>query len=376
VVRVAMLGANGQVGSEMCLLMSKLSDVELAAVCRNRSGSAFLRWQGIACRHGRPADPADAPRLFGDCDVILNFALASGNPAQIRATEDQLIHNSFAFSKPDAIIVYFSTQSVYGDPRPDRRIRWRNPYGRAKLVSEARVRAASKRWRKRAFILRLGHVCGELQGISLDMRRELLQERAVLPAKDLPSNTVLTISILDAIEQIVRGQARPGTYDLMNTPQWTWRQVYRWEAGRCGAPFDPTFTGAAASTYPGFGRRLLSTARSWAAHRGIRELLAKLLAYAPASVSRRSQALWYCQRARAEIGALARAPSVEPADHLSWVANGRRPLPQRPTEELLRDDPYRDLSGAAWRPGWPSDLPDADFVTEVLPRRATQAQTE
>src|SRR5262249_1500329 len=151
-----------------------------------------------------------------------------------------------------------STQSVYGDPNPERRIRWRNPYGRAKLVSESRVRAASRRWRRRAFILRLGHVCGELQGISLDIRRELLEERAVLPVTDVPSNTVLTVAILDAIEQIIAGRVHPGTYDLMNNPQWSWTQVYRYEAERCGALFAPTFKAVATDKADGSAwRRLL-----------------------------------------------------------------------------------------------------------------------
>jgi nucleoside-diphosphate-sugar epimerase len=373
--RIAVLGANGQVGAEICLLLSKSSDVELVAICRNRSGSAFLRWQGIACRHGRPADAADAPRLFGDCDIILNFALASGNPAQIRSTEDQLIHNSFACSKPEAIVVYFSTQSVYGDPSPARRLRWRNPYGRAKLVSESRVLAGTRRWRKPTFILRLGHVCGELQSISLNMRHELLQQRAVLPLQDVPSNTVLTVAILDAIEQIVQGQIRPGTYDLMNTPQWSWRQVYRYEAERCGAPFNPTFAGPAARRPAGQGWRLLAMARKLAAGRWNRELLAKLLAYAPASVSRRAQAIWYCQRARAEIAALA-ATGLEPAEHLSWVTNGERPLPQRSTVELLQADPYGGLLDPGMRPRWPSDLPDAAFATAIRVPEAPQAQID
>jgi nucleoside-diphosphate-sugar epimerase len=360
------------VGAEICLLLSRLAhDIELVAVCRNRSGSAYLRWQGIACRHGRPADPVDAARLYGDCDIILNFALAGGNPAQIRRTEQQLIHNCFEFSKPDARIVYFSTQSVYGDPRLGRLVRWRNPYGRGKLSAESRVRAERRHWRKEAYVLRLGHVCGELQNISLDIRRDLLQERAALPAADLPSNTVLTIAIVDAIEEIVAGRVTPNTYDLMNTPQWTWRQVYDYEAQRCGVATAPTVirdvakgdavhgntaygeaAGSSNEASAGSGLRLI-------AKRSIRELVAKLLAYAPEAVSRRAQAIWYRQRASAEIHSLTRVRRAAPADHLSWIANGRRPLPQRPTVELLASDPYQALGYQDPMHSWPADLPDA-----------------
>jgi nucleoside-diphosphate-sugar epimerase len=357
-VRVGVLGANGQVGSELCLLLAKLDDIELVPVCRTRSGSAFLRWQGIACRHGRPADPADAPRLLADCDLVLNLALAGGNPAQIRATEDRLIRHSFEFSRANATVVYFSTQSVYGDPSPGRSLRWRNPYGRAKLVSESKVRAAARRFGKRAFILRLGHVCGEIQGISLDIRRDLARGEAVLPAQDVPSNTVLTASILDAVREVLEGEVPPGTYDLMNTPQWTWRQVYAFEARRIGMDFEP------ARLPPGkadaHGRRGLgSVARRLLAGRWIRELLAKLLAHAPPDLSRRAQAVWYVQRARAEIAALSSGIQAASADHLSWVTNGTHPFPQRSTLEVLRENPYEALLNSPTQLSWPADLADA-----------------
>lgn len=366
-VKVAVLGANGQVGSEICLLLSHVPDVELVAVCRNRSGSAFLRWQGIACRHGRPADLTDARRLFGDCDLILNFALGSGNPAQIRSTEDNLIQNSFACSRPDATVVYFSTQSVYGDPSPGRRVRWKNPYGRAKLVSETRVLAASRKFRKPAFILRLGHVCGELQGISLDIRRELRERRAFLPATDVPSNTVLTVAILDAIEQIRTGAAKPGVYDLMNTPQWTWRQVYRYEAERCDLPFEPISVPDPMTSRSGVRVSFSSIVKVMTGARWNRDVLAKLLAHAPPSVSQRAQAAWYRQRASAEIAALSHQPGNELAEHLCWVTNGRHPLPQRPTVDLLRSDPYRGLLSNGSRQSWPADLPDAALTVCVRP---------
>jgi hypothetical protein len=302
--------------------------------------------------------------LLGDCDLVLNLALASGNPAQIRSTEDLLIHNSFEFAPPGATVVYFSTQSVYGDPTPGQYIRWRNPYGRAKRVSESRVLAAARRFRRRAYILRLGHVCGELQGISLDIRRDLIQGRAVLPARDVPSNTVLTASILDAVEEILRGRVQPGTYDLLNTPQWTWKQVYEYEARRTGVSFDPAFSPPVSMHRGRPGRALLSVARSMVSGRWNRELLAKLLAYAPPSVSRRAQAVWYAQRARAEIAAVSAPERLAPAEHLSWVTNGDHyPLPQRATIEVLRADPYEGLLNSPLRPRWPADLPDAPRAT-------------
>ena len=46
-------------------------------ITRNVSGSAFLRLQGVACRHGRITIQPRPRDLIGDCDVIVNFALSN-----------------------------------------------------------------------------------------------------------------------------------------------------------------------------------------------------------------------------------------------------------------------------------------------------------
>src|SRR5450631_4191536 len=107
--RVAIIGANGQVGAEVCLILSKHRDIELVPICRNRLGSAFLRSRGIACRHGLPADHKQASLLLGDCDVIVNLALASGSLREASDANRNLINNSIEFSARSAKILYFST---------------------------------------------------------------------------------------------------------------------------------------------------------------------------------------------------------------------------------------------------------------------------
>src|SRR5262249_741297 len=94
-MRIAVLGANGQVGAELCLLLSRQENVEVVPVCRTPMGSAFLRFHGLACRHGQPANPLEAHRLLGDCDVIANLALTSlaHNYREAMALHDNLIRN-------------------------------------------------------------------------------------------------------------------------------------------------------------------------------------------------------------------------------------------------------------------------------------------
>jgi nucleoside-diphosphate-sugar epimerase len=361
-LKLGVVGANGQVGAELCLLLATRPDIELIAICRNRSGSAFLRWQGISCRHGRVADPTDAPRLLGDCDVVVNSALASGAPAQIRRSEDRIIQSIFAYSKNSATIVHFSTQTVYGDPRPNRWIRWRNPYGRAKLASERRVRLEGRRTKKPTFILRLGHVCGELQKISILIREDIRARNVILPVENRSSNTVYTAAIIGAIEQIIRGAAVPGTYDLMNTPRWTWREVYEYEAGICKLPLGAEILESPrASWNAGVTEPALRLAGSLVAAPQVRDIFAKLFAYLPDSANARLMARWYTKRAQTEIASLSGAR--EPAEHLSWVENGVRFFPA----EIATLDLMRTISLQQWEPRrtqWAADLPDANEAAD------------
>ncbi len=365
-LRLGMVGANGQVGAELCLMLAARKDIELVPICRNRSGSSFLRWHGIACRHGRVADPADAARLLGDCDVIVNSSLATGAPSQIRRIEDQIVQSIFRYSKDSATIIHLSTQSVYGDPRPNRWVRWRNPYGRVKLATERQVRLQSRSTRKPAFILRLGHVCGPLQEISNTIRATIRARTVSLPTENRSSNTVYTAAIIGAIAQIIAQRARPDTYDLMNTPRWTWREVYEYEADGCAVPLVPRIVeSSSASWKSAIIAPAVRMAGSLTAAQPVRDLFAKVFAYVPESMNARAMAWWYAKRARTEIAALT-LPKQLP-EHLSWLENGVNFFPaENATIDLLRSaSALREAPGEAG--AWPADLPDAQrFVPTAL----------
>jgi nucleoside-diphosphate-sugar epimerase len=367
--RIAILGANGQVGAELCLLLSRMPDCELVPICRNPTGSAFLRYSGIACRHGLPAEPGEAPQLIGDCDVIVNCALGTGTPAEIRSFDRRLVQNIFSHSRPDATIIHFSTLMVHGDPRRGKRRRVRDAYGRAKFAAERLILAESKRSGKPGYILRLGHVCGPLQNITDRIQKEIAIGQVVLPEDDVASNTVYTVTIVDAIMSVLAGKERPGEYDLTNAPQWTWRQVYSYEGERSHQAFAPQLVPRPISQ--GLLKQLSlpagRTMRRWARTPVIRRTLEKWLAIAPAALNERAQASWFKMRAGVEIGAIVAAPVLAP--ELSWIRLDRHPMTSlQSTAKLLSADPYKDLT-ANIQNRWPKDLglAAASGITAVKP---------
>jgi hypothetical protein len=167
------------------------------------------------------------------------------------------------------------------------------------------------------------------------------------------------VTIADAVLSIIAGKQVPGTYDLMNNPEWTWRQVYEQEARLCGVPFEAVTAKPAARPSPlaWLGQAASRAAGGVAATEVVRRLGAIVLAYLPEGLGARAQAWWHCKRARTEILSLRRSPA--PPGYLSWVANGRLFLRSlAPTAELLADVEYRNLT-LTGRDRWPADLPNA-----------------
>jgi nucleoside-diphosphate-sugar epimerase len=316
--RIAILGANGQVGAEVCLRLRGVEGVEVVPIARNVSGSAFLRLNGIECRHGRITDPAEARILIGDCDVVVNFALSNtAIPRVDRDVNRQILRSMVSAAKPGAPLVFASTIMVYA---PGMRFWFPDSYGLEKLAAERRFRRLCRASRHPAFVFRLGHVLGDMQNITGKIRKEIQNEKVALPHQGLrASNTVFTSAIVEAVAQIAQRQSnqqppKPGTYDLITSPQWTWLDVYKYYAAQIGLPLqlqpstqvhDPKFDLASLS---GAMRRSL---RYLANHRTLSERLTFLLAFLPRSVNQRVYLRYLQTRAQTEINALRQSEKID-----------------------------------------------------------------
>ena len=231
-MRIVLVGGNGQVGAEVALLLSRQSGVDVQTISRSREGSAFLRLNGIQVTHGDISKPEDARRILDGGDVIANFALALGSPASAVARNRTIIQNCFDYSPQPSTVVFFSTLAVHGEYSPDGR-RQSTFYGQLKRQNEAQVRRLSRQKKRKAYVLRLGHVMGDYQRLNELIRDEISNPPVFLPYPDRLSNVTATVTIADALLAIASKRAGPpGIYDLLNQPQWNWREVYECEAKR------------------------------------------------------------------------------------------------------------------------------------------------
>ena len=311
--RVAILGANGQVGAEVSLRLRGVEGIEVVPIARNISGSAFLRLNDMECRHGRISDPAEAHSLIGDCDVVVNFALSNtAIPRTDRDMNRQIVRSMIAAAKPGATIVFASTIMVYA---PGMKFWIPDSYGLEKLVAETIFRRACRASQHPAFVFRLGHVMGEMQNITGKIRGEIRDGKVALPHQGLcASNTVFTAAIVEAIVQVAQTALKRGTYDLITFPQWTWLDVYKYYAAQLGLPLQlaqAEQVGGPKSVLGSPGDSVRRFMGYLANHHALTERLTFLLAFLPRSLNQRMYLRYLQTRALTEINALRQSEKVE-----------------------------------------------------------------
>lgn len=231
-LRIAVLGANGQVGSETCLFLRRYPDVTVVPISRSLANSFLLRRCGFEPRIGSVKDAASARELLGDCEAVVDFALPKGTTEEMRAANETIMSAAMQGGDRLKTYIYMSTQSVYRLKRDDPLYR---AYGATKHHAEKFAARTARATGRAAYILRLGQVHGELQSVSRQTLNELaLHAGEVATVVPGPSFTVFAFSVAEAIRKAARREYAPGLYTLISEPAWTWRDIHSWYAARAG----------------------------------------------------------------------------------------------------------------------------------------------
>lgn len=231
-MKIAVIGANGQVGREVCLFLSVMG-VKVVPISRTELGGIFLERCGLQCRYGAIGNPEDAKRLLEGCDLVVDFSHPHDLPAQVRPAVKSNIENALRLAPAESPYVYISTMSAFGMSPSESKMK-------NYLLSHTRY-AADKRYLERValsgqgkrdvYVLRLGQVHGDLQRASQEFMVEAALGKVYLPfSVNTASYTVFCFTIAEALMNIALGKERPGRYTLVSTPPWTWGEVYAYWA--------------------------------------------------------------------------------------------------------------------------------------------------
>lgn len=259
-IAIGIIGANGVVGSEVCLYLQQREGLKVIPICRTTLSSVFLRRAALECRHGSLQKAEEATDLLSGCDVVVDFSLPRGLPSQFRPAARALITNAIASAPAKAPFVYISSTMAFGMPRYNGKLKnyviSRSAYGLLKRYSENVARRAATKERRPLYILRIGHVHGEMQPISRLIRKTLQRDTAYVP--DGQSHSVFAFTIAEAIAQIAHGRERPGEYTIISNPQWTWEEIHQFYCWRAGFPSEIIKIPPKSRRSPGSRRRQLA----------------------------------------------------------------------------------------------------------------------
>jgi len=231
VIDVAIIGAGGQVGSNLMAFLSENSRIRLHGICRNEVTAARLRMEGFDIKCGSISDPEVAGKFLSDCEMIVNCSASSGSPGKTQK-EDRSVIRSLSQLPGKKRFIHLSSVGVYGtcissvrntfkQPKPD----W--PYGHFKLHLENYLASCLKEKKHEYVVLRMGHVYGKNQWLSRFILEKIYDPEFRLPFDgQLPSNAIHVRNISKAIEKLILEWNQLGTFNLQDSPESTWREVF------------------------------------------------------------------------------------------------------------------------------------------------------
>lgn len=231
-MKVAVIGANGNVGTELCILLK--NECDIIPIVRNKVASVFLEYHGLKCGIGDLTNNDTAKTLLEDADVIVNATWVSdrfsGSQNQTsREMNKKIIENCFKFSKKTAVIVYLGTIRAFANKVDPKTSKFFPPrYDVEKQFLDKIMQKFAKRFNKKGISFRCGHVFGDGQPNAIALKK-LLSERknySIQVHPDIASNILHIVTLKDAIFKCIDEKIKSNTYSLVNNPQWSWKEVF------------------------------------------------------------------------------------------------------------------------------------------------------
>ena len=229
---IGIIGGSSQVGSSVAYYLKNYSDVNFKCFVRSSYSQVFFDLLNIAYEKFDINNSMELKHKLEECDTVLDFSFPTGQLSGIPDAIDNILTHVISSMQPGATFIYMSSIMAYGMDANEKFIRntffSHTPYAFIKRKAEARCLALGKKFGINAYNFRLGQVHGFLQSVNTSFREKLKDKKVVFidgSPGDL-TNTVFINTIAEAILNFSKEKHSPGTYTLVNNPQWTLTQLY------------------------------------------------------------------------------------------------------------------------------------------------------
>lgn len=286
--KIVLLGANGQIATEVALYLRGLAQVQLHGMVRSRYGTVLLDMAGIPCSvldYARITDE-NRVRLF-DAQAIVDCTYPAGQSQNLTQLIQSNANAVMQCMSPGATYVHASSISAFGMPIDSTEIRdyrfARTHYARTKRNAENNLSRLASRRQIRVCHLRLGQVHGVLQSVTRQYCG--LINGGVIHSTGTPtsmSTTVFCHSVAEAFLKAARGEfPDAGIITVVSQPQWTLTDLFDVYRKIGGAEFDVHYDGVTA-TNTGYGGLIARLIRMGTPFRTVIE--SQVLPYIPGLV--------------------------------------------------------------------------------------------
>lgn len=305
-ITIGVIGASGQVGTEVCLFLKTYPGVRPIGIVRTSISGALLRRLGIEVRVGTFESQDQSVDLLRDCDVIVDFSASSRDVRSMKSHYSRYITQATRLSSPSARYIFISTIDAFGmNARFNRpRYYWvpHTIYAHTKRYGERLAMRMGKELGKDAFVFRLGHVHGLLQRVSAEAEALARGKYRVFEYPSTPSHTIFCHTIAEGIVSVAEGKQIPGIYTLISEPAWSWEDVIRYYA-------DPNAKLEVLAAAPGQRRwinNLVRGIQGWFTRKLLeyKDTLAANLLHRLPRIERKCRAYFCTLKAKQEIGRL------------------------------------------------------------------------
>jgi nucleoside-diphosphate-sugar epimerase len=262
VVRVAVVGANGFVGSRLVEQWHLEERADVVPIVRRPEAAAGVLRFGLDCRVVDALDEGELTRAFAGCDAIVH---AGAGPRPF-VTQSPVSVVRAAAQAGAQTVVYLSSMAVHGwNPRPGTveatplPRRQPVPYNRWKAHGERALRSACRESGTRFVILRPGIVYGPRSQWIAGFARAVVEGRASVVAGGRGiCNAIYVDNLVHAVDlALEREEAADETFLVADDDAVTWRMLYEPVCRALGHSWDAVADLPARSSRRTPGERLL-----------------------------------------------------------------------------------------------------------------------
>jgi putative NADH-flavin reductase len=236
-IRIAILGSNGQVGAEVAAYLSLKQDVDVLCLVRSVYSAALFRVLAIPYAVFDPSKGNALSELLCDRDIVVDCTYPGAELPDIAQTIRRNMRVVFQSMRQGSTYIYMSSIMAFGMANGVRFVKrhaWcRTSYAYIKRSAEHHAQQAGRKHNIRVFNLRLGQVHGLLQGVTQEFKTSLKRPSLVVEGdrSDL-TTSVFAYPVSQAILNCGSGLVQPGLHTVVSSPQWTLGELFDYYLAR------------------------------------------------------------------------------------------------------------------------------------------------